>query len=944
MHLRDQPRTVKTQARSGIGLGRVVITMLLGLLWVLGPEAASGAVGRTTTAPGQTPLRPDFAALPSLGSKAVTTLSHLPVSFEANRGQFDRRVAFAAHGPGYTLFLTSSGTMDVLQAGLPRQQYEARTERQLGQMFSPAPPRKQAVVRFHFVRANPRPRIVGLNELPGKVNYFLGNDPHQWHTNIPTYARVEYQDIYPGINLVYSSRNGRLEYDWIVRPGGNPTLIKLLVEGGRHVRLDGADNLVLESGVGLVRQSKPVIYQRRGGRKHIIAGGYVLRGQQAHFRVGAYDVQKPLVIDPSLTYSTYLGGSDYDAGHGIAVDSSGNAYVTGFTLSTNFPPRNPLQPASGAPADAFVTKLNASGTGSVYTTYLGGNGADEGSGIAIDSAGSAYVTGNTLSTNFPTQNSVQAASGGDDDAFVAKLDPSGGVLVYSTYLGGRKSDGGEGIAVDRSGDAYVTGATTSAHFPTHNPLQPTNDGGYLKAFVTELNAAGSALVYSTYLGGSSGDGGYSIALDSAGNAYVTGSTASTDFPIQNPVQAAYGGAGDAFVSELNAGGTALGYSTYLGGSGQDTGYGIAVSSSGNAYVTGYTQSTDFPTTSGSFQTSHSFSCNAWACGSTAFVTKLSIAGSLVYSTYLGGSGSDEGHGIAVDGSGNAYVAGLTLSTDFPTQDPVQAAKNGDRGDAFATKLDASGRVLLYSTYLGGTDFDEAFGLTVDSTGSAYVTGDTRSANFPTQTPLQAANSGADDAFIVKIGAAPLDGAATIALSQGVGFPTSLRLLTGSGFAPNEQVEAFWSSPTGILFGKTTIDANGAFSGSAPITFRVPIVPAGTYTVYAVGQSSGTAAMATMKVVPMVRISPTSGPAGSAAMVSGMGYGPYESVTIRWDCGAGQESQCAGAILGTALTDENGTFSALLVTIPAGAISGSYEIGGKGGTTRLYADVTVSVTS
>jgi hypothetical protein len=443
---------------------------------------------------------------------------------------------------------------------------------------------------------------------------------------------------------------------------------------------------------------------------------------------------------------------------GIAVDGAGNAYVTGQTPSTDFPTTNPLQMSNGGGGffgDAFVTKINAAGTGRLYSTYLGGSSDDIGGRIAVDGAGNAYVTGSTNSTNFPTTNPLQASNGGGKDTFVTKINAAGLALVYSTYLGGSGDDAGAGIAVDGAGNAYVTGYTNSTNFPTANPLQASNGGGINgDAFVTKINAAGSALVYSTYLGGSGNDSCASIAVDGSGNAYVTGTTSSPNFPTTNPLQASYGGGlQDAFVTKINATGSAVVYSTYLGGGGQDSGTSIAVDSVGNAYVTGLTLSLNFPTAN-PLQASI-------ASGLTpdAFVTKINAAGSaLVYSTFLGGSGFDAGYAIAVDGSGNAYVAGYTESinlhpfTPFPIINPIQASFGGGNSDAFVTKINAAGSAFVYSTYLGGSGNDGGYAIAVDGSGNAHVTGYTNSTNFPTANPIQASNPGGFDAFVLSISA------------------------------------------------------------------------------------------------------------------------------------------------------------------------------------------------
>jgi beta-propeller repeat-containing protein len=464
------------------------------------------------------------------------------------------------------------------------------------------------------------------------------------------------------------------------------------------------------------------------------------------FVVGAYKADRPLVLDPVLVYSTYLGGSDRDFGYGIAVDRLGNAYVTGYALSSDFPTANALQAENAGSADAFVMKLNAAGSALVYSTYLGGSGEDAGIGIGVDAFGAAYVVGATASTDFPTANALQVEFAGFPyDGFVTKLNAAGSALVYSTYLGGSDADNVIGIALDSSGNAYVTGYTFSTDFPTRIPLQPANAGSY-DAFMSKLNAAGSALVYSTYLGGNGEDVAYGIAVDGSRNAYVGGYTFSIDFPTRNPFQPENAGGADAFVTRLNAEGSGLVYSTYLGGSGFDSAAGIAVDASRHAYVTGDTSSTTFPTRN-AFQPEN-------AGFNDAFVTRLNAEGSgLVYSTYLGGSGGDVGRGVAVDGSGNAYVTGDTSSTTFPTRNAFQP-ENAGGADAFVTKLTTSTvgwSALVYSTYLGGNGLDLGRGIAVDASGNAYVTGETTSTNFPTRNPFQPENAGGSDAFVSKIG-------------------------------------------------------------------------------------------------------------------------------------------------------------------------------------------------
>jgi len=686
----------------------------------------------------------------------------LPLHFEANQGQTHQDVRFLARGSGYSLYLTPTEAA----LTLTKQVSPARKPAAHGKS-EPRGAATGTALRISFAGANPRPRVTGLEELPGKANYFIGNDPAKWRTNVPTYAKVRYTDLYPRIDLLYYGNQRQLEYDLVVRPGADPTRIVLDIQGADRLQVDAQGDLVLQMTVGPIRQRKPVIYQEIDGVRKDIPGGYVLKGEhQVGYKVAAYDASQPLVIDPVLSYSTYLGSSDEEGETRIAVDAAGNAYVAGETVSSNFPTTaGAFQTTFGGgvfgAGDAFVTKLNPTGSALVYSTYLGGSSSDAGYGIAVDAAGNAYVTGGTGSTDFPTTiGAFQTTKGGGfRDAFVTKLNPTGSALVYSTYLGGSGDDYGEGIKLDAAGNAYVTGGTGSTVFPTTAGAfqrtfgAPVCDGCTSNAFVTKLDPTGSALVYSTYLGGSGRDGGWGIAVDTLGNAYVTGSTtSSTNFPTTTGAfQTTYGGGfGEAFVTKLNPTGSALVYSTYLGGSGGESGRGIAVDTLGNAYVTGGTSSTDFPTTAGALKTT--------SPGGGAFVTKLNPTGSaLVYSTYLGGSGNDYGYGIAVDTLGNAYMTGVTFSTDFPTTPgAIQTTFGGGGGffrggDAFVTKLNPTGSALVYSTYLGGLGSDTGFAIALEYP-NAYVTGHTLSRNFPTTTgAFQTMHGGGfQDAFVTKI--------------------------------------------------------------------------------------------------------------------------------------------------------------------------------------------------
>jgi hypothetical protein len=698
---------------------------------------SGGSVGSPISAP-QTD--------PKVQVRIIDGYGKLPLSFEANHGQTDSRVKFLSRTGGYTLFLTQDEAVLTLRG----KTWNAHNAKVTGVSRSPhsnvAEVKSGGVLRMKLHGANAAARVTGIDELAGTSNYFIGNDPDKWRTAVPTFAKVKYEGIYSGINLVYYGNQRQLEYDFIVSPGADPHRIAFDVHGAKRIRRDAHGDLVFKIGEDEIRWHKPAVYQERDGSRQVVAANYAItNNNRVGFEVAKYDPSRPLYIDP-LIYSTYLGGEGIDYGSGIAVDSAGNAYVTGYTNSTNFPTMNPLQPSGGG-GDAFVVKINPAGSAFVYSTYLGGSAEDWGYGIAADSAGNAYVTGLTCSTDFPTRKPLQANYGGPDqscgDAFVTKINASGSALVYSTYLGGFENDTGYGIAVDSAGDAFVTGVTASTDFPLKNPLQPAYGGGMGDAFVTKINPAGSALLYSTYLGGVGNDPGYGIAVDKSGNAYVTGATNSGDFPIKNALQPVAAGYDDAFVAKINPSGSALVYSTYLGGSHSDFGSGIAADSSGNAYVTGFTGSTNFPVKN---PLQPAFGGDS----ADAFVAEINPMGSaLIYSTYLGGSRLDYGDGIAVDNSGNAYVTGATASTNFPLANPFQTKQGG----AFVSKIASGGTALLYSTHLGGTGGEDQYGggIAVDSAGYAYVTGDTGSGDFPLMNPLQPFNGGSKfDAYLTKI--------------------------------------------------------------------------------------------------------------------------------------------------------------------------------------------------
>ncbi|MEP7342642.1 MAG: SBBP repeat-containing protein [Acidobacteriota bacterium] len=707
------------------------------------------------------------ATTPEAAAKARVAENYgkLPLQFEANEGQFNNQARFVSRGHGYNLSLTRTS------AALSLRSNDGR-----------------AVVEMQPLNANPNPTITGVDKLPGVSNYFRGNNPTKWRTNVPHFAKVKYEAVYPGVDLVYYGNQRQLEYDFVVAPGVDPNKIKLGFVGADEIKLADNGDLVLMAKGSELRQHKPVIYQEVNSQRSPVAGSFVIEGKnRVRFEVGEYDASKVLVIDPTLNYSTFLGGSDgNDKGYAIAVDSSGNSFITGETLSTDFPaPGSPFQ-TDQTDTDVFVTKMNSTGTGVGYSTYIGGSSVDIGHGIAADSSGNAYVAGETSSTDFPASSGAYRTSNeGGVDAFVFKLDSSGG-RSFATYLGGDNDDRAYGLALNTSDStAYIVGETNSnssggaTPFPTTSGArQTTNAGGY-DIFFTRVNSSGTSLSYSTYLGGSTNDYGRAIAVQSS-NAYLTGIAQSTNFPTSSGAwDAARNGLQDAFVAKINpagGGSTDLVYSTYLGGDGRESGFGIAADGDGKAYITGETVSaaddisisgydtTKFPVTNGAVQTTN-------AGGVDVFVTKLNPAGGgssdIVYSTLLGDSEDDIGYAITLDGSNNAIITGETNSTAFPVAPSPSLQGNCPGLDAFVTKLNSTGTTISFSTYhcggagAGGSS-DSGRGVAFVSS-AIYVTGFTDSisdqdgGSFPakptyddTPTAYQPSQQGGYDAFVVKI--------------------------------------------------------------------------------------------------------------------------------------------------------------------------------------------------
>jgi hypothetical protein len=672
-------------------------------------------------------------------SEARAAYGKLPLSFVPNRGQTDARVRYSAQAPGLGFFLTRDKAVLSLTKG-----------------------KRGTALELRFVGANPHPRIVPGRRGSGEVNYLTGS---QRKTGLPTYGEVTYRDLWPGIDMIFRGQGGKLKYEFHVAPGADPSRIRLSYAGTDGLSLARTGDLLIATALGSLRDSRPRTYQRADGHLTRVESSYALSGSGSSygFTLGSYDPNRPLVIDPGLAYSTYLGGTGSDSGYGIAVDSSGNAYVSGSTGAADFPTTaGAFDTSQNVPDDIFVAKLNPTGTALSYSTYLGGSSYDYGYSIAVDASGSAYLSGSTNSADFPTTaGAFDSTANGGRDAFVTKLNPTGSALSYSTYLGGRGDEAG-GIVVDASGSAYISGFTYSTDFPTTGGASDTTANGDADGFVTKLNPTGSALSYSTYLGGSSFDSA-AIAIDGSGSAYVTGSTYSTDFPTTpGAFDTTANGDDDAYVAKLNATASALTYSTYVGGAGYDSGGGIALDAGGSAYLTGSTESADFPTTAGAFDTTK----NGFFAAD-PFVTKVNPTGTaLSYSTYLGGRGRDGGSEIAVDASGSAYVNGQTISNEFPTTAGAFDTTNPTGNfNTFVTKLNPAGSALSYSTYLGGSANETQGGMAVDASGDVYVTGSTGAADngsndFPTtagafDTTFNTNQAGASDAFVAKLSTTPL---------------------------------------------------------------------------------------------------------------------------------------------------------------------------------------------
>jgi Bacterial Ig-like domain (group 2)/IPT/TIG domain/Beta-propeller repeat/Kelch motif/Galactose oxidase, central domain len=880
--------------------------------------------------------------------KALKDYGDLPIGFERNVGQIDPRVKFVAHGGGYTLFLTDSEAVVAVQknkedAGdeseklLQKMEPKQRKKFEARRFFHASPRFRHAhhseTVRIGLAAANRKISIEPLQELPGKTNYFVGADPEKWRTGIGSYRQIKYHEVYPGIDLVFYGTHQQLEFDFVVAPGADPHAITLDVQGPDKVVVAEDGGLSVD---GIFGMRRPEVYQLIDGKRRAVSGRFFAKDhERLGIELGPYDHQQTLIIDPVLSYSTYLGGSGTDESSGIAVDAGGNAYIVGVTTSPNFPASNGYPSSATSNGTAFVAKLDPTGTTLLYSTYLGGTAGGGGNGIALDPGGHVYVTGYTLSSDFPVVNGLQTTLlNPNGSAFVARLDTSqtgASSLIYSTYLqGGGNStnslgDVGFAIAADGNGNAYVTGQTASdasnTSFPTTSSAYQSSLGSSNgNAFLTVLNtnqSGATSLVYSTYLGGASsgfGDYGMGVAVDGSGHAFITGQTTSggsipfptTPTAYQSTLKSSNG---NAFVTEIDptqSGSQSLAYSTYFGGSSAeavgDLGSAITLDSAGKVYFGGDASSADFPTTAGAFQTTNSSNGKAFAA-KMDFVQSGSA--SLIFSSYVGGSdGQGEvANGIAVDAFGNAFLSGNVSSTDFPTtsQAPQSAIKSSE-WNAFLTELNSSGAGLIFSTYWGGscsTNGDLGFGIAVDSIGNPYLDGSTCSTDYVTypNNAYQVSLAVSYDAFVAKF------------------TPVTITSLVPSNGSVRTVVDIFGTN-FGDTQGSSVVSFNGTTASvtswsSTNIVATVPDSATSGNVIVTVSGAQSNGVPFTVVPPPIISgLSPASGSPGASVTISGSYFGTAQ----------GQVSFNGTPAFVTSWAD-----STITASVPTGATTGSVTV-------------------
>jgi roadblock/LC7 domain-containing protein len=678
--------------------------------------------------------------------------------FIQNKGQWDPEVKYLASIGGMNAWITNSGVVydyyritknidetKILKMNLrQKRDYESKNTSIQGH-----------VVKMQLVNTENNITGTGNNRKEGYYNYFIGNDQSKWASNVPLYDNVELQGVYKNIDIKYYYDNGMLRYDYKAKPGADISQLKFKFDGQEGIRINEKGELILKTSLGEVTNGKIYAYQTDGGTQKEVECKFEQRQDGTiGLKAEIYDSTKELIIDP-LVYSTYIGGNNYDSGNSIAIDSSGNAYITGWTESSNFPTTSgAYQITMGSMLsnqNVFVTKLNSTGSSLIYSTYIGGNYYNSGNSIAIDSSGNAYITGWTEASNFPTTSGAyQITLAGAQNAFITKLNSTGSALVYSTFIGGSGTDQGNSIAIDSSGNAYITGEAYSdlSNFPVTSGAFQTSLKGNMNAFVTKLNSNGSALVYSTLIGGSGvrGDQGNSITIDGKGNVYITGYTYSSNYPTTSGAfQTTFSGnpsESNVFITKINSSGSALVYSTFIGSGVGAYGTSIAIDANENAYITGWAEGY-YPITSGAYQDTTLF-------GGGVFITKINSTGSaLVYSSLIGDA---FGNSIVTDVSGNTYITGYA-SSDYPTTSDAYQITLGGEQNAFITKLNSTGSALVYSTFIGGSgEFgDQGNSIAIDANGNAYITGEIASYNYPTTTgAFQTTLGGFQNAFITKL--------------------------------------------------------------------------------------------------------------------------------------------------------------------------------------------------
>jgi Beta-propeller repeat len=680
-------------------------------------------------------------------TKLAGPIQNQQLAFERNDGQSSGQVQFTSRARNYIVFLDSHEATVVFRAPGQRSISPKSSVKNVEASMD--------VVSLHLLGSERAITPQADEPLSAKTNYFLGSDPDKWRTNVPLFGRVRYQSIYKDVDLVYYGTESQLEYDFVIGPGGDPKSIRFSLEAARRPVIDRNGDLTVRVGDAQFALRKPIAYQLVGGQKQQVPANFLPYGQDDFgIHVGKYDRDLPLIVDPVLAYSTYLGGSADEGIFGIGFDEEGNIYVAGEASSVDFPNKDAVQKHVGGDYDVFVSKFDPTGARLIYSTYLGGSAFDHAIGVQVDESGNAYIAGITRSTNFPVKNAWQPTLAGISNGFVAKLSPSGSELVFSTYLGGRNFDQITALALDHHNHVYVAGSTNSMDFPvTSQAFQKICDGGahmgfcISDAFVTEFDESGKNVVYSTYLGGMGYDAAAGLAVDDEGQAYVAGQTFSTDFPTKRAYQSAFSGFGDAFVTKVNAAGSAVLFSTFLGGNNFSSATDIALDRHDDVYVSGITGSTDFPLV-------RPFQSKNQGGGIDGFLAKLDLQTSqLIYSTYVGGNGFDYPFRLAVNSRGDASLIGFTSSMNFPLLNPIQSSYRGGTTDAFIFTLDRSGERPRFSTYLGGSRDEFGYAITTGCRDSVWVGGSSSSKDFPTVDAFQGTYAGGPfDAFLSRIDA------------------------------------------------------------------------------------------------------------------------------------------------------------------------------------------------